>query len=308
MNRRALTAAVVLALLACTTSAPASAQPSTPVADVTGPIGDVTGDGRSDITARTGDGRLVVYPQVDGGFGAPVTINHGWGGMSWIATGRFDANGGSDVLAIDGNGDLWLYPNGGFDGVNTLRPREHDGTRDNWLFFSGVPFVTEYQVDGFDDVEILHPTTVLGRTRFDQVFNTGFPGLDRFTYSGWNTGDVPGDVVWTRYSEHPGSVMGDDQRDRLFVYDDGRLAVAYFDRATGGHPQIVLGHGWNTLDSLMIKDVNGDGVEDVLGRRINDGALVVYEHRGSFDPQRPLETYRPARVLSWGWNTVSQIS
>ncbi|MEO6090551.1 MAG: hypothetical protein ABIQ18_46370 [Umezawaea sp.] len=310
MNRGARTAAVVLALLTCTTSAPAFAEQATPINDVTGPIGDMTGDGKSDITARTGDGRLVVYPQVNGSFGAPVTISYGWNGMAWIATGRIDANGGSDVLATDGRGDLWLYANGGFDGINTLRSREQSGTWDRWNFSWGRPTITAYKVDGFDDVEILYPSRYpdTHENPIHQRFNTGLPGLGRFEDFGHETLKEPGSIIWTKFSEHPGSVIGGKYRDRLLAYEDGRLVVRVFDIATVTYRQIVLGYGWNTLDSLMIKDVNGDGIEDILGRRINDGALVVYEHRGWFDEQHPVDTYRPARVLGWGWHTVNQIS
>ncbi|MEU4016357.1 VCBS repeat-containing protein [Microbacterium sp. NPDC028030] len=80
--------------------------------------GDFTGDGRSDLLARTSDGALRLYPTTGGGgFGAMVQIGKGWGGMKQlVGPGDFNGDGSTDVLAIRQDGAMILYPGNGKGG------------------------------------------------------------------------------------------------------------------------------------------------------------------------------------------------
>lgn len=92
--------------------------------------GDFTGDGLPDILARQADnGTLKVYPHAndfDGGLGTfepAVNINYGWSGFRWIGAGRISDDKLADVVSIDGDGTMRVYPHTGtFDGLNTLGP------------------------------------------------------------------------------------------------------------------------------------------------------------------------------------------
>lgn len=308
MRRRTWVAAAIAALSIAGITVPATAQPGTSPR----PSGDVTGDGRSDITARTSDGRLVVYPQIDGGnFGAPVTLGYGWRDVNyhWIATARADGAGSSDVVAADHDGKLWLYPNAGFNGVSTLRPREIAG-KNFWYWADGwgKAVIRTLRDDGIDDIEKIYASE--NETSIYLFQNTLVPGESHFDQQFAVNRESKGGVVWTQYSEIPGSVTRGPHRDRLVAYANSRLAVQKYESEgnTGRTREITLGWGWDTLDSLMLKEISGDGIPDILGRRKSDGALVAYVHSGQFNESNAYNTYLPPRVLSWGWYTVDQIS
>ncbi|HET7399521.1 MAG TPA: VCBS repeat-containing protein [Intrasporangium sp.] len=76
-------------------------------------VGDVTGDGATDVLAReTATGSLWLYPgNGSGGWLPRVQVGTGWQGFSALAA-PGDLNGDRipDVLARDGTGALWLYP------------------------------------------------------------------------------------------------------------------------------------------------------------------------------------------------------
>ncbi|MFI9254667.1 FG-GAP repeat domain-containing protein [Streptomyces sp. NPDC053069] len=80
--------------------------------DVLTTPGDLTGDGRADLLARsaaTGD----IYLYAGGGsagFAARVKIRSAWKGYTRvIGAGDLDGDGHGDVLALDGSGELWRY-------------------------------------------------------------------------------------------------------------------------------------------------------------------------------------------------------
>ncbi|MDX8029894.1 hypothetical protein SK803_06700 [Lentzea sp. BCCO 10_0856] len=307
MRRRTWIAAAVVALSVTGLAVPATAEPGTSPR----PSGDVTGDGKSDITARTSDGRLVVYPQIDGGnFGAPVTIGYGWRDVNyhWIATARADGAGPSDVVAADLDGNLWLYPNAGFNGISTLRQREIAG-KNFWYWADGwgKAVIRTVRGDGLDDIEKIYASD--NETSIYHFQNKLVYGVDHFEQFSIDR-ESKGRVVWTQYSEVPGSVTRGQYRDRIVEYANGRLAVQKleFENSVGRYREITLGWGWDTLDSLMLKEISGDGIPDLLGRRKSDGALVAYLHSGRFDESDVYNTYLAPRVLSTGWYTVDQIS
>ncbi|MER7623419.1 VCBS repeat-containing protein [Streptomyces sp. NPDC126503] len=75
--------------------------------------GDFTGDGREDLVARDGAGRLWLYPgRGNGTFAARKSVGTGWHVMeNLIAVGSYDGDGLNDLLASTNE----LYQ-GGFPG------------------------------------------------------------------------------------------------------------------------------------------------------------------------------------------------
>ena len=87
--------------------------------------GDFTGDGKADILAETSTGDLYLYHgNGRGGFtGGSTKIGAGWNIFATMFShGDFTGDAKADILAIKGNGDLYLYHGnglGGFTGGST---------------------------------------------------------------------------------------------------------------------------------------------------------------------------------------------
>ena len=80
---------------------------------------DLTGDGRSDVLAVKGNGQLFLYRGSGRGrfAGSGARIGVGWGGFDRLFSPRdFTGDGRSDVLAVKGNGELYLYRGSGRGG------------------------------------------------------------------------------------------------------------------------------------------------------------------------------------------------
>jgi uncharacterized protein YkwD len=104
-------------------------------------------DGVFDVLAQWSDGRLTLYPgQLAGGFLPPVTLGQsGWAGMTLAVGGWCSTNRLPELLALDSDSNLWLYPN---RGTGDLAQRT--------LVASGVAAtrlaMVDYDGDGFQDL------------------------------------------------------------------------------------------------------------------------------------------------------------
>jgi hypothetical protein len=86
--------------------------------------GDYNDDGFDDLLAVANDtGLLYVYPGLAGNkLGARVQRGiGGWGALNHVTAGKFNRDADDDVLAVDADGKMWLYP--GNNGVLGGRSR-----------------------------------------------------------------------------------------------------------------------------------------------------------------------------------------
>lgn len=83
--------------------------------DILAGYGDYTGDGKTDLLARTPAGALYLYPgtgnaTADAVFGTRVSVGTGWQTYNaLVSTGDNDGDGKADLIARDTAGALWLF-------------------------------------------------------------------------------------------------------------------------------------------------------------------------------------------------------
>ncbi|HET9138243.1 VCBS repeat-containing protein, partial [Actinophytocola sp.] len=265
--------------------------------------GDFTGDGRQDILARHRDtGQLRVYPHSGTYNGTltyrpPTTINFNWSDQRWIGRGKVAGNSTgqarelSDVISIDYAGRMVVHPHSGrFAGTSTLRaPSVVVGT--NW-FINDLVFVYDVNADGWDDLlarragtgntyVYLHSGVFNGTATFQApqlLVSGGASDVDQ------NMADVTLDGVPDLVSVNGGVLL-------VFSFADNRL--------------FSLGYGWDTIDSVTLTDIDGDGRTDILGRVRANGNLQVYTHSGRWNPDQiglAYDTYRTPLVVGLQWN------
>ena len=106
---------------------------------------DWSGDGKPDIIARDGDGKLFVYRgNGTGGFitGQREQIGSGWGGFTALfAGGDFSGDGHPDIIARDADGLLFMYRGNGSGGFVTGQA-ERIGS--GWSSLGGLMLVWDF--------------------------------------------------------------------------------------------------------------------------------------------------------------------
>ncbi|KRB44296.1 MULTISPECIES: SpoIID/LytB domain-containing protein [unclassified Terrabacter] len=114
------------------------------------PVGDWDGDGKTDIAARTTDGRLVLHRgDGTGRIVSSTTIGTGWGGLRQVTSGEYDGDGRRDLVAVRAtDGALVLYPGNGTGG---FRPAVDIGAS-GWNAMSAVRGIGDLTGDGRDDL------------------------------------------------------------------------------------------------------------------------------------------------------------
>lgn len=121
---------------------------------------DLTGDGRSDLLARTPGGDLYLY--ADNGAGAfrtRVKIGHGFGTFSMmVGMGDLTGDGVGDVLARDRSGVLWRYDG---DGKGGLKARVRIGS--GWNTYNALVGPGDLTRDGRADLLARDAAGVLWR-------------------------------------------------------------------------------------------------------------------------------------------------
>ncbi|MFE2555096.1 FG-GAP-like repeat-containing protein [Streptomyces sp. NPDC059352] len=195
--------------------------------------GDLSADGIPDVVAQDTAGNLWrVEGNGAGSLRPKVKIGWGWQGLRLSGVGDLDtgplpADGFSDLLAIDGKGDLWLY---GGDGRGGLKPRVRQGI-----------YYQDYRVTGVGALSGTGDQSYLGQ-KYDGELRR-YDKVEGITKIGWGWKDLTLTGVGDLGNDGTPDVLARDTAGVLWRYDgDG----------TGGlkTTRVKIGWGWNGLSTF----------------------------------------------------------
>ncbi|MFF3761924.1 FG-GAP repeat domain-containing protein [Streptomyces sp. NPDC002185] len=293
--------------------------------------GDISGDGRADVLARTPAGELYVYVST-GTPGAPfharVKVGNGWGAYDQlIGLGDSDGDGRGDFLARTPSGGLFYY--GSTGSPYSVKPAKQVGQ--GWQQYNQIIGIDDDNGNGIPDVLARGVDGTLYRyfgtgsghfTARQQVGSAGawknveqFSGTGAmaahgkggtvartkagtlFWYQGLNNGRLAGRVQISSPGGWAGATLFE-------VNSLGRDAVSDTLEIFRGHllgNETDFGGGWGSINLIAGPgDLNGDGTGDFVARD-RDGVLWLY--RSNVDGNA-----LHARVkIGSGWNAYSQI-
>lgn len=262
-------------------------------------LGDVTGDGHPDIVTRDDAGNALVYPHSGVTTGDPWTIaptsaGSGWNFANAFLLGDINGDGKADLLARVAGGQLSLYPN--------------NGTATPWTasISAGIGWDAMNQfllgdVNGDHRSDLLARDPSVSGGMLWLYPNSGATGVDPWTVPRIEVG-----VGWNLATAMAlGDITGDGNPDILVRDSAGTLWVYPSSGATTGSPFTLprtwAGTGWNTARSLVLADVNGDGLADLIDQE-NDGTMWIYLTEPAGAPTVP-----PIQVTG-DWNRTNSIA
>lgn len=229
-------------------------QPTTPYDN--GGLAAVRSDGSLWYYASSGNPARP-YPN-----GVRVGIS-GWQRLTHLMSGDVTGDGRGDLVGVRSDGSLWLYPNNG----------------------TGLPFPSRVQIgaSGWNSFSTLRLADLNGDGRADLLAIR--PDGTMAIYL--NTGDAsrpfgPSQQLAGLGVQTPqlalADIDGDGRPDIVATHVDGSL---WLYRNTGdmtnpfASPVRIGASGWGSYDTLLLTDVNGDGLADIVARR-PDGSLWLY--------------------------------
>lgn len=255
--------------------------------DLTVGVGDLTGDGRPDLVARSG-ATLWLVPGTAKGIGKPVALPGSFSGYDLVA-GRGDATGDGRpdlIVRAAGNGLVYVFPGDGAGGLKARLGGWNGFVSARWIGLAG-------QLTGSK-----HPDMVAlaggrlsvfahnGRTNLRGVVDTGaaLPGTDLVLNAGdWN-GDGRGDVV-TRDASSGELHLRAGQA-------NGKLAA----------PVLIGGSAWKSVKHVTaVGDVTGDGKPDLAGKQAGTYRIFHGNGTGRFRTTTDLSVdFKPTGLVNLG--------
>jgi V8-like Glu-specific endopeptidase len=239
---------------------------------------DWTGDGHSDLIARTPAGKLYLYygtglvrqPTMPA-FGAIVTeIGTGWAGFTKVfRVKNWNGDGNESIMARNIKGELLQYKSdgaGNFTGGGTL-------IGSGWNAFNDMVVTSNWTGNGRPNL--------LGRAPNGDLYLYTSNGSGGWMNNGagikigngWNTFDT----ILT-----PGTWLGDGKQSLIGRTPAGQLRL-YQSNGLGGWVNgagVQIGTGWNVFTRFMSPgDLNGDNQVDMIGVTAA-GALYLYPSDG----------------------------
>ncbi|WP_282692888.1 VCBS repeat-containing protein [Streptomyces sp. CC208A] len=288
--------------------------------------GDVNGDGRADVIARTHGGQLYLYiatGDLTKPLGGRILVGSGWGVYDQlVGLGDGNGDGRADLYARDTAGTLWFYSGtgdkakpfatrksigGGWNaytqivagGHGSLRGRDLNGT----MYFYApngngtlAPRVKEGETGAWKDAaQIANAGSIpyLGRDGVHALT----PGGSWYWYQNTTTGRLAARETVDNQNSFPNdNLFGLSSMDDDGMSDLGHIVNGYF-FVNGG----LIGGGWGIYNSVVGPgDLSGDGKGDLIARD-RSGVLWLYKGNG-------LGTAFSTRVkVGSGWGVYNKI-
>ncbi|WP_306896751.1 FG-GAP-like repeat-containing protein [Agromyces albus] len=195
----------------------------------------------------------------------------------------YDGDGRMDLVALNGNGDLWLYRgdgSGGWLGWHVMAS--------GWNDVNAIVTPGDWTGDGHPDLLARNSGGELRLHRGDSDGNIGGPEVVATGWGGFSPLFSPGD--WD----------GDGKSDILARDGSGRLMLFSGSGAGGVLPPRQVGSGWNLMTAIFGPgDWDGDGTPDLIARD-SSGRLLLYTGDGTGG-------WRTTRQVGSGWNLMTAI-
>ncbi|MEO3891335.1 FG-GAP-like repeat-containing protein [Nonomuraea sp. B5E05] len=251
----------------------------------------------------------------NGYFDGMLSTVQTWNGLSLTPEPNdhdIDGDGRNDVVITDRNGDLWMYPNQGGSGLNTVSVSNRVKIGTGWGSLTWV--VTDWDADGLADVVMYGSDGVLwmypnqnGRPSSSGRKKIG-TGWDKYVLAAGNADSTPhadlfsiknstgelwyypdggtrkriGSSGWTSYRIFPADFNSDDRADIMAIDRSGELWL-YANTSQSGVTlanRTRSGTGWSKY-KVTAMDLSGDGEADLVAIDTK-GNLWVYP-RGRYD-------------------------
>ncbi|MCW3843134.1 FG-GAP-like repeat-containing protein, partial [Micromonospora yasonensis] len=240
---------------------------------------DLTGDGKPDIVTADSSGVLWLRANTGGTgtatFAAPVKIGQGWYPYRWDIA-DWTQDGLADVMAVDSEGLLWVYPN-----VN------------------GAPSYANRTQLGVQWGDYTHASGNANTNKRPDHFGIKNSTGELFYYPNGCCKVQVGRSGWSNYRIYPydwdhdglDDLIAIDPAGGMYYYPNtGQSGLAMF----GTRKQI--GTGWSTY-RVAIADVNTDGSPDAVAID-SAGNAWVYPGRGGI-------YWGPRYQVASGWSTTA---
>ncbi len=261
---------------------------------------DWTGDGHSDLIARTAAGKLYLYygtglfrsPSI-APFGSIVTeIGTGWAGFTKVfRVKNWNGDGHESIMACTIKGELLQYRS---DGAGNFTSNGPVGS--GWNVFNDIVVTNNWTNNGRPNL--------LGRTANGDLYLYTSNGAGGWMNNGtgikigWGWGMF--DTILT-----PGTWLGDGRQTLIGRTPAGQLRL-YQSNGMGGWINgagVPIGSGWNAFTRFMSPgDLNGDNMTDMIG--VN-GAGTLYLYMS--DGQGNWLNSGIGTVIGSGWNGFTAI-
>ncbi|MEU1086605.1 VCBS repeat-containing protein [Streptomyces sp. NPDC005892] len=237
---------------------------------------DFNADGKADLlTIDAADNYVYVQPgNGTGTFGRRVKVSPGkWSGMRLLAVADHTGDGKADILAAHVNGNLYLYPGNGANGVTG----------------SSIPR------SGWNTISMMAAADFNGDKKGDVVGVSGNGNL--YFYAGQGSTFAAATEASTGWAHMravvAGNFTGDGKADTYAVHNSGALYL-YTGKGDGtlnGASQ--TGQGWQGMRLVSGGDFHGDGRTDIIAINDNRG-IYAYPGKAAGALGTPVVTPAPA--------------